>query len=105
AARAAGRHHHGRHRRTVLPVAAAEGAMIARRQLLALILAAAAACGRPAPSEPAAPTEARVISLVPAATEMLFAIGAGADMVAVSSFDRYPPEVERLPRVGARSEE
>ncbi|MFO7303270.1 MAG: ABC transporter substrate-binding protein [Acidobacteriota bacterium] len=75
--------------------------MIARRQLLALILAAAAACGRPAPSEPAAPTEARVISLVPAATEMLFAIGAGADMVAVSSFDRYPPEVERLPRVGA----
>jgi len=32
---------------------------------------------------------------------MLFAIGAGAQVVAVSSFDREPPEVERLPRVGA----
>jgi iron complex transport system substrate-binding protein len=32
---------------------------------------------------------------------MLFAIGAGPDVVAVSSFDRYPPDVGRLPRVGA----
>jgi iron complex transport system substrate-binding protein len=32
---------------------------------------------------------------------MLFEIGAGNDVVAVSSFDRYPPEVAALPRVGA----
>ena len=33
---------------------------------------------------------------------MLFAIGAGPQVVAVGSFDRYPPaEVEKLPRVGA----
>jgi iron complex transport system substrate-binding protein len=32
---------------------------------------------------------------------MLFAIGAGPQVVAVSSFDRYPPEVEKLQRVGA----
>jgi iron complex transport system substrate-binding protein len=43
----------------------------------------------------------RIISLVPAATEMLFAIGAGPRVVAVSSYDHEPPEVERLPRVGA----
>lgn len=44
---------------------------------------------------------ARIISLVPAATEMLFAIGAGPRVVAVSSYDHEPPDVERLPRVGA----
>lgn len=48
---------------------------------------------------PAAP--ARIVSLVPAVTEMLFAIGAGPRVVAVSSFDHFPAEVEKLPRVGA----
>ena len=43
----------------------------------------------------------RIISLVPALTEMLFAIGAGPQVVAVSSFDEYPPEATKLPRVGA----
>ena len=32
---------------------------------------------------------------------MLFAIGAGPQVVAVSSFDTYPPEVKELPSVGA----
>jgi iron complex transport system substrate-binding protein len=32
---------------------------------------------------------------------MLFAIGAGPQVVAVSSYDEEPPEVRRLPRVGA----
>jgi iron complex transport system substrate-binding protein len=41
------------------------------------------------------------VSLVPALTEVLFAVGAGPQVVAVSSFDHFPPEVERLPRVGA----
>jgi cobalamin transport system substrate-binding protein len=43
----------------------------------------------------------RIVSLVPSATEMLFAMGAGSRVAAVSSFDRFPPEVARLPRVGA----
>ena len=38
---------------------------------------------------------------MPAATEMLFAIGAGPRVIAVSSYDHEPPEVDRLPRVGA----
>jgi iron complex transport system substrate-binding protein len=52
-------------------------------------------------AEQPAKAPARVISLVPAVTEMLFAIGAGNRVAAVSSFDRFPPEVATLPRVGA----
>ena len=44
---------------------------------------------------------ARIVSLIPAVTEMLFAMGAGSQVVAVSSFDDYPPEVKSLARVGA----
>lgn len=43
----------------------------------------------------------RIVSLVPALTEMLFAIGAGPQVVGVSSYDAYPPDVTSLPRVGA----
>jgi iron complex transport system substrate-binding protein len=47
------------------------------------------------------PTPRRIVSLIPAVTEMLFAIGAGPRVIAVSSFDRYPPEVANLQKVGA----
>jgi iron complex transport system substrate-binding protein len=43
----------------------------------------------------------RIISLVPAATEMLYALGAGPRVVGVSSYDSFPPEVKSLPNVGA----
>ena len=43
----------------------------------------------------------RIVSLVPALTEMLFAIGAGPQVVGVSSYDEFPPDVKTLPRVGA----
>jgi iron complex transport system substrate-binding protein len=42
----------------------------------------------------------RIVSLVPAATEMIFAMGAGDRVVGVSSFDRFPPEVASRPQVG-----
>jgi iron complex transport system substrate-binding protein len=42
-----------------------------------------------------------VVSLVPAVTEMLFAIGAGSQVIGVGSFDSWPPEVRQLPRLGA----
>jgi len=42
----------------------------------------------------------RIISLVPATTEMLFAMGAGNRIAGVSDYDRFPPEVSRLPKVG-----
>jgi iron complex transport system substrate-binding protein len=41
------------------------------------------------------------VSLVPAVTEILLAVGAGSRVVGVSTFDAFPPEVRRLPRVGA----
>ena len=47
------------------------------------------------------PAPKRIISLIPAVTEMLFAIGAGNEVVAVSSYDRFPPEVTTRPKVGA----
>ena len=43
----------------------------------------------------------RIVSLVPSATEMLFAIGAGPQVVGVSSYDTYPPETAKLPKLGA----
>jgi len=43
----------------------------------------------------------RLISLVPAVTEILFAVGAGNDVVGVSSYDRYPPEALTKTKVGA----
>jgi iron complex transport system substrate-binding protein len=50
---------------------------------------------------PSAQAPKRIISLIPAVTEMLYAIGAGPQVVAVSSYDDFPPEVNALPKVGA----
>lgn len=43
----------------------------------------------------------RVISIIPATTEMLFAMGAADRVIAIGSYDHYPPESQKLPRVGA----
>jgi iron complex transport system substrate-binding protein len=63
--------------------------------VLAAVLAAAFGRDARAADEPR-----RIVSLVPATTEMLFAIGAGDRLAGVSSYDRFPAEVERLPKVG-----
>jgi cobalamin transport system substrate-binding protein len=62
---------------------------------------AAAAAAQEGGAAPAATPPRRIISLIPPVTETLFAIGAAPQLVAVSSFDNYPPEVEKLQRVGA----
>src|ERR1700690_3622733 len=41
----------------------------------------------------------RIISLVPSATEMLFALGLGPDLIAVTHECDYPPAALELPRV------
>jgi len=51
--------------------------------------------------QPASNPARRIVSLVPNITEMLFAIGAGSQVVGVSSYDDFPPETKALPRVGA----
>jgi len=65
--------------------------------LLACALAAAVVVGVHAQG----PAPRRIVSLVPAVTEMLFAIGAGPGVVGVSSYDAFPAEVRSLPKVGA----
>jgi iron complex transport system substrate-binding protein len=42
----------------------------------------------------------RIVSLIPAVTEMLFAMGEGGRLVGVSSYDRFPPEATRIRSVG-----
>src|ERR1700730_2392816 len=43
----------------------------------------------------------RIVSMVPSVTETLFALGLGNEVVGVSSYDDYPLDVQRLPRVGS----
>lgn len=69
--------------------------------LVLLVVGAVVCGGGPAATQPRATEAKRIVSLVPALTEMLFALGAGPQVVAVSSYDEFPPDVKSLPRVGA----
>lgn len=42
----------------------------------------------------------RIVSLTPGTTEVLFAIGAGKQVVGVTAYCDYPPEAKRLPKIG-----
>ena len=67
----------------------------------ALLLLLCAACGNVGPVvPPAAGRPARIISLTPSTTEILYGVGAFDRVVAVSDYCSYPPGVEKLPRVG-----
>jgi len=70
-----------------------------RTPLLVLLAAVLAATVAPVQSQTAIPH--RIVSLVPAVTEMLFAMGAGRGVVGVSSYDAFPAEARALPKVGA----
>jgi iron complex transport system substrate-binding protein len=70
-----------------------------RRRAFSLIAASVffvAACGGSSESSDTTAPEAslRIVSLSPTATEMLYAIGAGDQVVAVDSLSTYPAEVE-----------
>jgi cobalamin transport system substrate-binding protein len=67
---------------------------------IALLVAGASARSQTTPAQ-AQQARARLVSLVPAVTEILFAVGAGNDVVGVSSYDRYPPEALTKTKVGA----
>jgi iron complex transport system substrate-binding protein len=49
-------------------------------------------------ASPVAP--ARIVSTSPSITETLFALGLGEQVVGVSNYCRFPPEVNKLPKVG-----
>jgi iron complex transport system substrate-binding protein len=65
---------------------------VKRLVLLLLLIATPAAAQTRRPE--------RIVSLVPAVTEMIYAMGDGARVAAVSTYDHFPADVARLPRVG-----
>lgn len=82
------------------------------RVLLALTLVLAFGCGRAHRPEPAAlvddagnavtftSTPVRVVSLIPATTELLFALGAGALLVGRTAWCDYPAQAAAVPNLG-----
>lgn len=83
--------------------------------LLALILSACAAPAAPATTPTASPLvmtdglgrtvtlaqpAQRVVSLAPSNTEILYAVGAGSQVVGRDNFSNYPPEALELPGLG-----
>lgn len=64
------------------------------------LLAAASACSKQgAPPVPATAPQ-RIVSLTPALTEILFAVGAGPRVVGVTQFCDFPPDAKSIPKVG-----
>ena len=69
-----------------------------------MVLATASCSPTAPPKTPAAarntnaPT--RVVSLVPSVTELIYEVGAGSALVGVTVNDTFPPQVEKLPKVG-----
>jgi iron complex transport system substrate-binding protein len=74
---------------------------------VAAAVAAAVAAPVPTPvrdfaGKPIAPQERpRIVSVAPAITEILYAIGAGSALVAVSDYCNYPPAAKAMPRIGS----
>ncbi len=64
------------------------------------VLIAAAACGPSAPAKTADPKASRVVSLAPAFTETLIALGAADEIVGIGRFDPEVPGRTDLPRLG-----
>jgi iron complex transport system substrate-binding protein len=63
-----------------------------------VFLLALAGCDR---GSPPASSGARVITLSPSATEVVAALGATSQLVGVDQYSTYPPEVDKLTRVGS----
>jgi ABC-type Fe3+-hydroxamate transport system substrate-binding protein len=75
---------------------------VKRRALLRATLSSVAwaAFGCEQSQKAARPGLRRVVSLSPAITETLFAIGAGGQLVGVSDYCNYPEAAKKLPRAG-----
>ena len=70
------------------------------RILLAALLGVVALFGCRREPESSKASAERIVSLAPAVTETLFAIGAGAQVVGVSDYCEAPPEAKQRPRLG-----
>ncbi len=66
-----------------------------------LALAALCVCERPEHASSSMPGNySRIVSFAPSITETLFALSLGDKVVGVSSFCRFPPQVDKIPKVG-----
>ena len=79
------------------------GVVVVSMLMLALLLGASCRQSAERTDAPHADKPARIVSLSPSATEILYGIGAFERVVAVSDYCTYPPEVKNLPRVGGWS--
>ena len=70
------------------------------RIILFILLMASPAAAQSRPLDAARGRPERIVSLVPAVTEMIYAMGDGARVAAVSNYDHFPAAVAALPRVG-----
>jgi ABC-type Fe3+-hydroxamate transport system substrate-binding protein len=77
---------------------------VKRRSLLQAALSSVAwsalGCDHSSRQAAAGPGKKRLVSLSPAITETLFAIGAGPELVGVSDYCNYPEAAKHLPRTG-----
>lgn len=71
-----------------------------RALALAWTLVALAGCGGPIDSPPKTDVYERIVTLAPHLTELVFAVGAGEQLVGISAWSDYPPEALRLPVIG-----
>ena len=67
---------------------------------LAFIAVAVCGCSKPASDQTSPDTYQRIVTLAPNLAELVFAVGAGEQLVGVSAWSDYPEEVLRLPAVG-----
>jgi iron complex transport system substrate-binding protein len=75
-------------------------------RLLFVLIALSCACAREEPraasgSGSAAVAAIRIVSLTPSATEIVAVLGATDQLVGVDEFSHYPPQVDKLPKVGS----
>ena len=90
-----------------------DGFSFMRRRSFVLVAFTLLACGRPADRRGSievtddagrriaiAQPAQRIVSLAPSSTELLFALGAGAQVVGRTTWCKYPPAAEQVPAVG-----
>ncbi|MHB8146991.1 MAG: ABC transporter substrate-binding protein [Vulcanimicrobiaceae bacterium] len=70
-----------------------------RTLLAGALIALVSACAPSVRPQRVVPTQRRIVALIPAFTEDLFAIGAGHQVVGVSRFSDFPSAARALPRV------
>ncbi|HET9132145.1 MAG TPA: helical backbone metal receptor [Terriglobia bacterium] len=67
---------------------------------LCAVSVALGSCSSRGPSTPVPQIPQRIISVVPSATEMLFAFGLADRIIAVGDYDELPPQYAGKPRIG-----